>query len=107
MIGRLRRLRHHLWATPYDAAERYPGGDFPNQNPRDGDGLVSWTGRGRSLEGQSIVLWYVFGVTHVPRLEDWPVMPVERTGFHLQPCGFFDRSPAIDTPPESAPAPRL
>lgn len=26
---------------------------------------------------------YVFGVTHVPRLEDWPVMPVERIGFML------------------------
>jgi len=26
---------------------------------------------------------YVFGVTHIPRLEDWPVMPVERIGFVL------------------------
>lgn len=26
---------------------------------------------------------YVFGVTHVPRLEDWPVMPVEHIGFNL------------------------
>jgi len=26
---------------------------------------------------------YVFGVTHIPRLEDWPVMPVERIGFLL------------------------
>ena len=38
---------------------------------------------------------YVFGITHVPRLEDWPVMPVERIGFLLQVCflnmlfGFF------------------
>ncbi|MCH94725.1 copper amine oxidase 1-like, partial [Trifolium medium] len=26
---------------------------------------------------------YVFGITHVPRLEDWPVMPVEHIGFML------------------------
>lgn len=26
---------------------------------------------------------YVFGVTHIPRLEDWPVMPVEHIGFSL------------------------
>lgn len=26
---------------------------------------------------------YVFGITHIPRLEDWPVMPVERIGFML------------------------
>ncbi|KAL6973175.1 D-amino acid oxidase [Sarracenia purpurea var. burkii] len=44
---------------------------------------------------------YVFGVTHVPRLEDWPVMPVERVGFMLQPHGFFNCSPAIDVPPSA------
>ena len=26
---------------------------------------------------------YVFGIIHVPRLEDWPVMPVEHIGFTL------------------------
>ena len=26
---------------------------------------------------------YIFGLTHVPRLEDWPVMPVEHIGFTL------------------------
>lgn len=25
----------------------------------------------------------MFGITHIPRLEDWPVMPVERIGFAL------------------------
>jgi len=25
----------------------------------------------------------VFGTTHIPRLEDWPVMPVEHIGFML------------------------
>jgi primary-amine oxidase len=36
-------------------------------------------------------------VTHVPRLEDWPVMPTEYAGFELKPRGFFDRSPVINT----------
>ena len=31
---------------------------------------------------------YVFGVTHVPRLEDWPVMPVEHVGFNLLVCTY-------------------
>jgi hypothetical protein len=31
-------------------------------------------------------------------LQDWPVMPVEYTGFTLRPSGFFDRSPALDAP---------
>lgn len=25
----------------------------------------------------------MFGITHIPRLEDWPVMPVDRIGFML------------------------
>jgi hypothetical protein len=30
----------------------------------------------------------VFGLTHIPRLEDWPVMPVERIGFMLMVSAF-------------------
>jgi len=40
----------------------------------------------------------VFGVTHIVRLEDAPVMPCERVGFHLKPEGFFDVSPCTDVP---------
>jgi primary-amine oxidase len=46
----------------------------------------------------------VFGLTHIPRLEDWPVMPVERIGFMLMPHGFFNCSPAVDVPPSSSDA---
>lgn len=76
-------LKHNLWVTAYDSEERYAGGDFPNQNPRIGEGLATWVKQDRPLDGADVVLWYVFGVTHIPRLEDWPVMPVERTGFML------------------------
>ncbi|KAL7602971.1 diamine oxidase [copper-containing] 1, peroxisomal [Lactuca sativa] len=92
-------LKHNLWVTPYACGEDFPGGEFPNQNPRVGEGLASWVQQNRSLEETDIVLWYVFGITHVPRLEDWPVMPVERIGFMLQPHGFFNCSPAVDVPP--------
>ncbi|KAK2989737.1 hypothetical protein RJ640_030230 [Escallonia rubra] len=92
-------LKHNLWVTPYARDENFPGGEFPNQNPRVGEGLASWVKKNRSLEETDVVLWYVFGITHVPRLEDWPVMPVEHIGFMLQPHGFFNSSPAIDVPP--------
>ncbi|KAL0441056.1 UNVERIFIED_CONTAM: Primary amine oxidase [Sesamum radiatum] len=92
-------LKHNLWVTQYARGEDFPGGEFPNQNPRAGEGLVSWVKQNRPLEENDIVLWYVFGITHVPRLEDWPVMPVEHIGFVLQPHGFFNCSPAIDVPP--------
>ncbi|KAK6148314.1 hypothetical protein DH2020_019226 [Rehmannia glutinosa] len=94
-------LKHNLWVTQYARWEDFPGGEFPNQNPRAGEGLVSWVKQNRPLEENDIVLWYVFGITHVPRLEDWPVMPVEHIGFVLQPHGFFNCSPAVDVPPST------
>ncbi|HEU5433506.1 MAG TPA: primary-amine oxidase [Thermomicrobiales bacterium] len=93
-------LAHQLWATPYDAAERYPAGDYPNQHPT-GDGLPHWTKANRPLDGVPLVAWYVFGHAHAPRPEDWPVMPVASFGFMLKPDGFFEQSPAMDLPAEA------
>jgi primary-amine oxidase len=90
--------RHNLWVTPASPAERRAAGDHPNQHPG-GDGLPRWTEADRSLVGGRIVVWHTFGVTHVPRPEDWPVMPVEHCGFRLVPVGFFDANPALDVPP--------
>ncbi|GLT29111.1 hypothetical protein SLA2020_039970 [Shorea laevis] len=95
-------LKHNLWVTCYARDEMFPGGEFPNQNPRDSEGLATWVKQDRSLEETDIVLWYVFGITHVPRLEDWPVMPAERIGFMLMPHGFFNCSPVVDVPPNSS-----
>ena len=33
-------------------------------------------------------------------------MPVEHTGFHLRPIGFFDHNPALDVPPQDRINPR-
>jgi primary-amine oxidase len=46
-----------------------------------------------------VVLWYVFGIHHITRPEDWPVMPSDIVSFWLKPFGFFDRNPALDVPP--------
>jgi primary-amine oxidase len=93
--------RHNLWVTPYAPDERRGAGDYPNQHAG-GDGLPLWTAADRSLIDTSIVAWHTFGVTHVPRPEDWPVMPVEYCGFQLVPVGFFDANPALDVPPSSS-----
>ena len=45
-----------------------------------------------------VVVWYTMGVTHIPRPEEWPVMPVTHVGFKLIPAGFFSRNPALDVP---------
>jgi len=89
---------HHLWVTPYEPAERYPAGEYPNQHPT-GDGLPRWTAANRTVADAPLVVWYVFAHNHVPRPEDWPVMPVASLGFWLKPDGFFDQNPAMDVPP--------
>jgi primary-amine oxidase len=87
----------HLWVTPYAPEERYPAGDYPNQHAG-GTGLTDWTQANRSIENTDIVLWYVMNVHHIPRPEEWPVMPVAYVGFTLKPVGFFERNPALDVP---------
>lgn len=86
-----------LWVTQFAEAEKYPTGDFVNQH-RGGAGLPSYIKGDRELDGQDIVLWHTFGLTHFPRVEDWPIMPVDSVGFKLRPEGFFDRSPVLDVP---------
>lgn len=88
----------NLWVTPYAPEEKYPAGNYPNQH-LGGDGLPKWTQRDRSIENSDLVVWYTFGQHHIPRPEDWPVMPVSYAGFLLKPQGFFDASPAMDVPP--------
>lgn len=90
--------QHNLWVTPYSPDERRAAGEYPNQHPGD-DGLPRFTANDRSVVDTDLVVWYSFGVTHFVRPEDWPVMPVEYTGFTLMPFGFFDRNPALDVPP--------
>jgi primary-amine oxidase len=51
------------------------------------------------VDDEDIVVWYTFGHHHVPRPEEWPVMPTAHIGFALKPVGFFDRNPALDLPP--------
>lgn len=58
-LRRAEFLKHNLWVTPYTLNENFPGGEFPNQNPRVGEGLASWVKQNRSLEENDIVLWSV------------------------------------------------
>jgi primary-amine oxidase len=90
-------INHHLWVTQYSPHERYAAGDYPYQSPG-GAGLPEYVQQDRPLENQDVVVWYTLGSHHVARPEDWPVMPVSSSGFHLKPSGFFDGNPALDVP---------
>lgn len=91
-------IGHTLWVTPNSPEERWPAGEFVNQSAAD-TGIAEWTKGNRSIENTDVVLWYVFGIHHITRPEDWPIMPVDIVSFWLKPYGFFDRNPSLDVPP--------
>jgi len=88
-------INNHFWATRYDPQELYAAGVYPNQS-KGGDGLPRFIANNENIENQDVVVWYTLGITHIPRPEEWPVMPVTHLGFKLSPGGFFNRNPALD-----------
>jgi primary-amine oxidase len=98
VFERAQVIGHTLWVTPYHEDERWPCGEMPTQSASD-TGLPVWTSANRPIEDADVVLWYVFGINHVTRPEEWPVMPVDTVSFWLKPSGFFHRNPALDVAP--------
>lgn len=79
---------HALWVTAFKPEERYPAGDFPGQEPGT-SGLAQFRADDATLDGTDLVLWYTAGMTHVPRPEEWPIMPVSRLRFEFRPTHFL------------------
>jgi primary-amine oxidase len=91
---------YHVWVTPFREDERHAAGNYPNQS-QGGDGLPRWTEQDRPISNTDVVLWYTCGHMHLPRPEDYPVMPTAYIGFMLKPNGFFTANPANDVPPSA------
>ncbi|KAG9233595.1 copper amine oxidase-like protein [Amylocarpus encephaloides] len=90
--------RHHVWITKYKDHELYAGGRYTLQSSDEIDGVSDAAKRNDDVENTDIVLWSCFGLTHNPRVEDWPVMPVEIFQLHFKPSDFFTENPALDVP---------
>ncbi len=88
---------HTLWITPYERRELYAAGDYPTMSTA-GEGLPKWTSANRPIANTDIVAWLTMGFHHIPRPEDWPLMPVAKHSFEIRPVGFFARNPAMDLP---------
>jgi primary-amine oxidase len=115
MAKRAQFAQHHVWVTKYKDGELWAGGEFTNQSQKEVDGVADAVARNENVENDDVVVWNVFGLTvseipdslqhvtdrtikHNPRVEDWPVMPVEIHQIHLRPADFFTANPAIDVP---------
>lgn len=92
-------IGHTVWVTANHPDERWPAGVYPTQSTTDVGGMSEWIADDEPLEDADVVLWYVFGIHHVPRPEEWPVMPADTVAWWLKPFGFFDENPSLDVPP--------
>ena len=88
---------HNIYLTSYQDGELYAGGKYTNQS-RGGTGVRAWADRKDDVLDGDIVVWVQFGINHVPRIEDFPVMPVEILKVALKPVNFFEKNPALDVP---------
>lgn len=64
--------KHHLWVTKHKDYEHYAGGRYTFQSTEEKGGVGDAAARKDNVENDDIVLWSVFGLTHNPRVEDWP-----------------------------------
>ncbi|CRK31911.1 hypothetical protein BN1723_014575 [Verticillium longisporum] len=90
--------QHHLWVTKFKDDELYAGGRYTLMSKNEVDGVSDAADRNDDVLNEDVVVWSVFGLTHNPRIEDWPVMPVEIMQLNITPSDFFTRNPAIDVP---------
>ncbi|KAF1812851.1 hypothetical protein P152DRAFT_435079 [Eremomyces bilateralis CBS 781.70] len=89
---------HNIYVTKYKKNELYAAGRYTNQS-RGGDGLRTWANRKDKVVNEDIVIWIQFAINHIPRVEDFPVMPCDTLRVCLKPVNFFDKNPALDVPP--------
>lgn len=65
---------HHIWVTKYKDGELHAGGKYTLQSQKEVGGVADAAARKDAVEDDDVVVWNVFGLTHNPRVEDWPVM---------------------------------
>ncbi|KKK14408.1 hypothetical protein P175DRAFT_0500460 [Aspergillus ochraceoroseus IBT 24754] len=90
--------QHHVWVTQHRDGELYAGGRYTLQSQKEVDGVSDAVKRGDSVNDTDVVVWSTFGITHNPRVEDWPVMPVEIFQLMIKPADFFTANPSLDVP---------
>ncbi|KAL5591246.1 hypothetical protein FOVSG1_010135 [Fusarium oxysporum f. sp. vasinfectum] len=98
---RARFAEHHIWVTRYKDDDLWAGGKWTNQSLIEKDGVADYAARKDNVRGEDLVVWATYGLTHNPRVEDYPVMPAEAITVALKPADFFDRNPALDVPPST------
>ncbi|KAF2227924.1 copper amine oxidase [Elsinoe ampelina] len=90
----------NFYVVKYRDDELFAGGKYTNQS-RGGTGVRSWAERKEGVKDEDLVVFVQFGINHIPRIEDFPVMPSEIIRVMLKPVNFFEKNPGIDVPPST------
>ncbi|KAJ5612912.1 hypothetical protein N7510_006106 [Penicillium lagena] len=92
-----------LWVLPYRDYELFPAGDYvcqsSGQHHPDNLTITDWVARNESIDNTDIVCYVQFGLTHFPRMEDFPIMPAEPVSVMIRASNFFEKNPALWVPP--------
>ncbi|KAI0299979.1 peroxisomal copper amine oxidase [Multifurca ochricompacta] len=106
-VGRRATFTHNtLWVVheKEDAREggrMWPSGKFvPQGREEPVDSLARWVrdDGDANIENEDVLVYVTIGTTHIPRPEDWPVMPVDHLRLTLKPNSFFSANPSLDVP---------
>ena len=101
LFKRVNFMDKQIWVTQYKTNERFPEGKYPNRAKTD-TGLKAFVEDNESIENVDTVLWMTTGATHVPRAEEWPIMPTEYVHSMLKPWNFFDQTPTLNLPTQDS-----
>jgi primary-amine oxidase len=90
---------YNLWVSTHKPNELWAAGTYPNLSTKD-EGLPAFVADAEPIADQDLVVWYTMGFRHIPRPEDFPILPTLWHEMTLRPANFFSRDPASTLNPE-------
>ncbi|KIK71526.1 hypothetical protein GYMLUDRAFT_149303 [Collybiopsis luxurians FD-317 M1] len=95
--------RYPMWVVKEVEGEKggrmWPAGKYvPQTREQPEDSIASWVAGELPVKDDDILVFLTVGTTHIPRPEDWPVMPVEHLNIAIKPNSFFDKNASMDVP---------
>ncbi|KAH9984351.1 copper amine oxidase [Russula vinacea] len=97
--------RNTLWVVrekedTREGGRMWPSGKYVQAREEPADSLARWVrdDGDENIENEDVLVFVTVGTTHIPRPEDWPVMPVDHIRLTLKPNSFFSANPSLDVP---------
>ncbi|ODQ83116.1 hypothetical protein BABINDRAFT_31123 [Babjeviella inositovora NRRL Y-12698] len=95
---RAKYATQQMWVVPYKDNQLWAAGEFTNQSQTD-TGLAEWVKGEAPVRNTDLVVFATMSLTHLPRAEDFPVMPTDNLPeINIIPYGFFEKNPGLDVP---------